>query len=200
MALNPLSAPDTQRLKDAIYERSEIRAHQARQWVSELVRVSGTIAAQGTAAGADTITAFWIRLFGVLSEVGESYEYVCKLADDCGASDTPLARDGRMVRDALRAMRDSMDEDELIWLHYRRDCECHVWQKSYELGRTKNGLKEKRGFDLLGGKELTVDDFAKRASAMLRKHGVNEPAMAVHFAKLVLPHAARVFEALRALS
>lgn len=198
MPLNPLSPPDTQRLRDAIIDRSEDRAEQARQWVSELVRVSRTVAAQG--ASADTITVFWVRLFGVLNEVAESYEYVCKLADDCGASHKPMAQDARVVRDALRAMRDSMDEDELIWLHYRRDCECHVWQKSYELGRTKTGLKEKRGFDLLGGKELTVDDFAKRASAMLRKHGVNEPAMAVHFAQLIAPHAVRVFEALRALS
>jgi len=198
--MNPLSVPDTQRLKDAIYDRSEIRAQQAFQWVRELVRVSSTVATQGAAAGADTITVFWVRLFGVLSEVGESYEYVCKLADHCGASDEPLARDARVVRDALRAMRDSMDEDELIWLHYRRDCECHVWQESYALSRKKNGLKEKRVFGLLGDKELTVDEFDKRASAMLRKHGRSEAALAVHFAKLVAPHAARVFDAIRALS
>lgn len=197
--MGELSADEKERLKSAIYERSEIRAKQALQWVQELNRTAGELTSRGTAAGVDTTTVFWIRLHGVLVEVGGSYEYTCKLADDCGASSAKLAIDSRVVRDAIRSMRDSMNEDELLWVHYRRDTECHVWQESYELGRKKNGLKETRKFELLGGKELHVDDIDERARALLRKHGVNEPAMAVHFAKLIAPHAGHVLEAMRPL-
>lgn len=197
--MNPLSATDEQRLKTAIYNRSDDHAHQALQWVQELARVTREVSAQGSAAHADTRTVFWIRLLGVLVEVGDFYEYTVKLADDCGAGATRLATDARVVRDAIRAVRDSMDEDERLWLHYRRDVECHVWQQSYELSRKKNGLKEKRGFALLGGKELTVDDFDQRSTALFRKHGRSEPAIAAHFAKLLVPGIEHVLDAMRRL-
>ncbi|MGE0396461.1 MAG: hypothetical protein AB7T06_07065 [Kofleriaceae bacterium] len=121
------------------------------------------------------------------------------IADDCGAANTALARDSHVVRDALHAVRDSMSEDERMWLHYRRDVECHVWQDAYELNRRGNGLKEKRRFALLSGQEMHIDEIAKRSSALMRKYNVDEPAMAVHFAKLVAPHVARVLLALAPL-
>ncbi len=197
--MGQLSADEKERLKKAIYERSEVRARQALQWVQELVRAASELSARGTAAGVDTTTVFWIRLYGVLDEVGGSYERVCKLANDCGVGNSKLAIESRGVRDAIRAMRDSMSEDERLWVHYRRDTECHVWQESYELGRRKNGLKETRKFDLLDGKELHVDDIDARARTLLRKHGVNEPELAVYFATLIAPHAMRVVEAMRPL-
>lgn len=198
--MGELSVDDRERLKNAIVERSEIRAQQALQWVRELYRVAGELSARGTAAGVDTQSIFWIRLHGVLVEVGENYEDSCKLMAEYGVTTLSIGRHTLAVRDAIRAIRDSMDEDERLWVHYRRDTECHVWQESYELSlRKKSGtLKEVRAFALLG-KELHVDDIDKRARALLRKHGVNEPAMAVHFAKLVVSHVAKVLEAMRPL-
>jgi hypothetical protein len=198
VVMGELSAVDRERLRAAIADRGDIHAQQALQWVQELHRTSSELAAHGTAAHADTRTVFWIRLLGVLVEVGESYEYLCKLADDSGAGATPLATDARAVRDAIRATIGSMDEDQRMWLHYRRDVECHVWQSSYELNRGKNGLKETRYFALLG-KEMHVDEFDTRARTLLRVFGVDEPALAAHFAKVVAPHVAMILEAMRPL-
>lgn len=99
--MGELSVVDRERLRSAIVDRSEIRAQLAHQWVRELNRVAVEIATKGTVASADTMTVFWIRLHGVLVEVGGSYEDICKIADDCGAANTPLARDSRVVRDTL---------------------------------------------------------------------------------------------------
>lgn len=197
--MGELSAADRDRLRSAIMERGDTHARLAFQWVQELQRTSVQLSMRGKEAGVDVMTAFWIKLYGVLDEVGGHYEYAVKLADDCGAGATRMATDARAVRDALRSVRDSMNEDELIWLSYRRDVECHVWQDSYELNRKGDRLKERRGFSLLDGKVLTVDEFDQRARAFLRKHHVDEQAIAVYFAKLVAPHVDRVIAAMAPL-
>lgn len=52
--MGELSADEKERLKSAIYERSETRAKQALQWVQELGRTANELATRGTAAGLDT--------------------------------------------------------------------------------------------------------------------------------------------------
>ena len=95
------------------------------------------------------------------------------------------------------AARAALDEDERLWLHYRRDTECHVWQESYELQLGGKGrLKEERKFSLLGGKTLHVDEIDRRLRALLRQYNVNEPAMAVAFATKLQPRIAAVLAAM----
>ena len=198
MQFNPLSPADEQRLRDAIKERSPIRAKQALQWVAQLDRVTRDLRASGTETHPDTVAAFWVKLYALLDEIGGEYESVCAHYDRIGASTDRDAIVARIVRDSIRDVKAAMDEDELMWLNYRRDVESHVWQDGYELSRKKNGLKETREFDLIG-KRMTHEEFDKRARALLRKHHVNEPAMAVHFAMLVAPHVAQVVAVLRSV-
>jgi hypothetical protein len=176
----------------AIAERGETRAQLALQSVQNLHRTASQLASLPVAmaaAAVDTQTVFWIRLHGVLTEVGDSYEYVCNL----GSRD----RDVLAVRDAIRALRAALDEDECLWVHYRRDTECHVWQDTYELGvGRRGGLREERRFALLGGKTLHVDEIDQRLRALLRSYDVNEPAMAVAFAKKLQTRIAMVLSAM----
>jgi hypothetical protein len=196
VAVAELPQEEKERLKKAIVDRGPTHARQALQWVQELNRTAGDLSRRGEAAGVDVMSTFWIKLYGVLDEIGGSYAFFVKYCEDIGAGASKMAIDARTMRDAIVAVRDSMSEDELIWLSYRRDVECHVWQDSYELNKRGDKLKERRGFSLLGDKVLHVDDFDQRASAFIRKHNVDEKAIAVHFAKLVAPHAARVLELL----
>jgi len=102
------------------------------------------------------------------------------------------------VRDALRAVRAALDEDDCIWLHYRRDTECHVFQDAYDLSVRNGKSKEQRRFELIE-KTISVDEFDKRARAFLRKYNVNEPAIAVAFAKRLAPSIDAVLVAMEPL-
>lgn len=194
-----LSDEDKARVWLAISERSEVKAQQLFNWVQELDRTARTLATHGKAAGVDTMTAFWIKLHGTLVEVARYYNDMCEMMNPLTPTSSRNVKDAHAVRAAIIAMRDALDEEQLIWVHYRRDVECHVWQTLYDL-RVKDGkVQDHRKFDLLGGKRLHVDEFSKRARALLRQHKVDEPAMAVHFAQIVQPHAAALIEALRPL-
>jgi hypothetical protein len=184
-----LSIDDRDRLRAAILDRGEIRAQLALQWVQNLSRVANELAAKGKATSADSQTVFWIRLFGVLVEIGESYEYLCNVI---GSVD----RDAVAVRDAIREARAALDEDERLWVHYQRDVECHVWQESYELGVGGKGkLKEQRYFALLG-KTLHVDEIDKRSRALIRKYNVDDPVMAVAFGTKLAPRITKILNAM----
>jgi hypothetical protein len=183
------STSDRERLVTAIADRGDTRAQRALGCVQILNRTASQLASLPAAAAAvDTQSVFWIRLHGVLTEVGDSYEHMCNL----GSRD----RDVLAVRDAIRDLRGSLDEDELLWVHYRRDTECHVWQESYELQGAKGRLKDERKFALLGGKTLQVDEIDRRLRAMVRKYNVDEPAIAVAFATKLQPRIAAVLSAM----
>ena len=109
-----LSVEDRERLRGAIKERSEVRAHLALQWVKALDRTATDIAQRGTDASNDTIAVFWIRLHGVLVEVGENYEYSRNLMKQLGAESTFIGRHTIGVHDAIVAARDAFDEDERL--------------------------------------------------------------------------------------
>lgn len=183
-----LSVNDTQRLTSAIVERGDIRAQLALQWVQTLERAARQLASAGGVMAVDTQTVFWIRLHGVLTEVGGWFDDVY----DLGSRDRHVLA----TRGALHDLRAALDEDERLWLHYRRDTECHVWQESYELQLGGKGkLKEQRMFPLLG-RTLHVDEIDRRLRALLRQHNWNEPAMAVAFATKLQARIATVLSAM----
>jgi hypothetical protein len=194
-----LSEADKVEMWFAISDRAETKAQQMWNWVQELNRTAVTVAALGKAAGVDTITAFWIKLHGTLVEIGRYYEDMCSRMNPLTPTASRNVKDVHAVKAAITAMRDSLDEDRLIWVHYRRDVECHVWQTLYERRVHKGKIDRHREFALLGGKRLHVDEFSKRARALLRKYRVDEPLMAVHFAQIVAPHTAAVVDAMRPL-
>ena len=104
------------------------------------------------------------------------------------------------VRDTIRALRGALDDDERIWVQYRRDSVCHLVPESYEISAQKGKatLKEQRHFGLLG-RALHVDEFDQRARALLRKYNVDEPAMAVAFAAKLAPLVSHLIAAMTPL-
>lgn len=194
--MTQLSSNDRDRFIHAVRKRGDVRAQLALQWVQNLARIANELVARGTNTSIDTQAAFWIRLHGVLVEVGGNYEYLGNLIGTEPTGDN--ASCALVVRDAIRATRDALDEDERIWLHYRRDTECHVVPEAYELAVKNGKLKEQRRFALLD-QTIHVDLFDKRVRAFLRKYDVNEPAIAVAFAKRLAPLIANILVAMRPL-
>jgi hypothetical protein len=138
-------------------------------WVQELDRTTRTLAVHGKAAGPDAMTVFWIKLHGTLVEVGNNYEYLCGLMGPVTPTSSRDIRDAHAVRAEITEMRNALNEDQLMWVHYRRDVECHVWQTLYDLRVKDKKVQDHRKFELLGGRKMHVDEFNKRASALLRK-------------------------------
>ena len=186
-----LAPPDQQRLQDAIEDRSESRAHLARQWVRELGRTAEQVARDGSDSAVDTRSVFWIRLYDTLATLGEHYAFAAELGSRLAVS----------VRDAIAAAAGSLTDDERLYLHYRRDVECHVWQTYYELrsDSANKKLVEYRQFALLCGQRIHVDEFDRRASALLRTYHCDETRIAVAFARRLLPFIEGILNAMRPL-
>jgi len=166
--MGELSDEDKLRMWVAIDKRSESEAQQLWGWVRELDRTARTLATHGKAAGPNTMTAFWIKLCGTLVEAGRYYDDMIGLMNPLSPTSSQNVKDVHAVRAVITAMRDALTEDQLIWLHYRRDVECHVWQTLYDL-RAKDGkVQDHRKFELLGGKRL----HARRHDASALHAGV----------------------------
>jgi hypothetical protein len=193
-----LSPNEKARLKEAIFGRGEVRARLALQHVQILDRATNDLLVHARDTHPDTQTVFWIRLHGVLVEIGGFYESTGDLIGPMLVRPGTTAAHALNVRDTIRAIRDALDEDERIWLHYRRDTECHVWPESYELGVRNGKLKENRRFALID-QTIHVDEFDRRARAFLRKYNVNEPAIAAAFAKKLAPLISKLLVAMRPL-
>lgn len=187
-AMKPLSPEDTARLTLAVAERFKDRAMRPLLWVRDLHRAAEILASGGE--NCDTATTFWLRLFASLDELIPHYGWVLELFQGVIPHEQ-LTGDARLSADchaALVALLDLFDENERLYIHYRRDTEGHVWQDSYELSRhrIKAKLIEERAYSLLGGRKLAHDDVEKRLRSVIRRHR-NELAIAVALAQRAMP-------------
>ena len=181
--MSELSFDDKVRLFDAISRRSDTKAFLAFQWVQHLERVTRSVCTHRFETPSDTLAGFWIRLHGLLIELGAHYDYMGTLIgfQPCRADN----RQALIVRDSIRTLRNALDADEAIYLHYRRDSLCHVWQESYDLSAKNGKIKERRHFTLL--EALTFDEFDRRVRAFLVKHRNDETGITVMLAERVAP-------------
>jgi hypothetical protein len=194
-----LTQDEKERLTKAIFDHGDIRARLSLQWVQQLAYLSDKLAHEQSLPLPETQTAFWIRLHGVLVDLYKYYDDChTLLAGDPSLPPSQIAHEVAQIRAELKAARDAFDDDEKIWIHYRRDTECHIWQDSYELTIHKGKLKEHRTIALLGT-VLRIDEINRRSRTLLQKHRIDEAQMAVDFAAKVRPAVARTLVALAPL-
>lgn len=179
----PLSPQDQSRFIAHFATRADVRAKQELQWVQHLDLIGDDLLAKREAS--PYFGLFWIRLSSVVAELipkgREMYEFMKGLseADRKRHLGIPLYM---AQHEAALAIRDALSEDELIYLDYKRHCECHIHQDAYRLGIPKNKLRTTRLFRMLGNQEITIETLDQKLSAILRKYGVNENAIAIDFA------------------
>jgi hypothetical protein len=196
-----LSIEEIARLRAAIEEQGPVRAHHAKKWTSGLAHIAESIAAKGDPDGA-YISLFWLRLQQILAELLPYCEESKAVHERFGLDDR--AKLFAAVVERCLALKATFNEDELMWLQYRRDTEGHIWQESYEIGvrGLANGakIKESRNYEVIG-KTVNVEDAMLRMRALLRKYGdsINaaEDNIAIDFAKRSAVAIRAVAEALR---
>jgi len=186
-SMKPLSPEDTTRLTLALADRFKDKSVRPLLWVRDLHRAAEILASGGESC--DTATTFWLRLFASLDELIPHYGWVLELFHGVFPPEQ-LTGEAWLSADchaALVALLDLFDENERLYIHYRRDTEGHVWQESYELSRnqTKAKLIKERYYSLLGRK-LAHDDVDKRLRPVVRRHR-NELAIAVALAQRAMP-------------
>lgn len=93
-----------------------------------------------------------------------------------------LTGDARLSADChagLVALLDLFDENERLYIHYRRDTEGRVWQESYELSRHRNKAKlvEERAYIPARRAQARARRRREAAAVLIRRHR-NELAVA----------------------
>jgi hypothetical protein len=169
-----LSVADQRRLRHDIRDHADIMAPQMAGWIRDAVRVSRQVAFGNT----DLIPVFWIRLYGVLADIGDKVGGQIEMVIAAGV---PLRELGPLNQ-ALMALVAVFTKDELIFLQYLRHVQCHPLQDAYRLKLTAKGLKDEVKHRLLGDTK-TLEETNAAIRRVHRRFGIDEDAIAADFAK-----------------
>jgi hypothetical protein len=177
-----LSADEKARLFSDILRNSRIIGHQMADWIRDTARVTQLVANSNT----DLIPIFWIRLYGVLADVADQIDKVC---DNPEHARQILATHefaaALRVRNAITNIASVFNEDELVYLQYRRHVECHPLQNAYRIRVAGKAFQDSVHHRLLD-KAMTVEDSDAACVRLFAKHGLSESRVAINFAQRVL--------------
>lgn len=186
-------------LLDALHERGarERDSHQVQlvRWVGETLAITARVASSGQS---ELLPVFWIRLYGLLTDVADFVELSAEPSND-GLGIFPQAR--RPVRSklpiALNRLKAVFEEDELLYIEYRRHAECDPFQAKYRPRRLTHGGTAHVPSVLLDGRPVTVEAARAAFDRLLALHG-REVRIGSAFARRVLPALHAVDAAARA--
>jgi hypothetical protein len=174
-------------------------SHQAQllRWIGETLAITARVASSGQA---ELLPLFWIRLYGLLTDVADFVELSVEQGYD-GLCTFPLAR-VRAARSplptALTRLRSVFEEDELLYIEYRRHAECDPFQTKYRERRLPHGAPAHVPSVLLDGRPVTVDAARAAFDKLLAAHAMREERVGSAFARRVLPGLHAVDAAARA--
>lgn len=146
-----LSKDEKRRLIESSSKHGDIDALMIKNWIKDLKYIVDNIVAgnfnlpylEGT---------LWIRLFGLLTEIRDNYEYVVKKILPLLTKDTDPAMRQVLVLtgeiyNEIQGIINELNEDEHLFIDYLRQTNCHVLQKGFRLGVKTKGdqriLKER---------------------------------------------------------
>lgn len=206
---------DEKRLIDSIYKNSGINSKLRENWVGNLSYLIDKLNDNTVSNLHRSIEGlFWIRLYGVLVEFGDTYSVLDSLfkgmsKEEIFAKYNP-AEEGReiicvlfKIQLAHRALRSSLTEDELITIDNFRHTNCHILQKGYQLGiKVKDGdsrLKEYYKVATIP-KVLHVDEIDTRLTNELKKYNGGMLEMAYSISRKIREHVDLIYELYQSLS
>ncbi len=175
-------------LLEGVPERAtrQRESHQTQlvRWVGETLSITARVASSGQS---ELLPVFWIRLYGLLTDVMDFVELAADASCD-GLRMFPQAR--RPVRSklptALNRLKATFEEDELLYIEYRRHAETDPFQTKYRPRRLPHGVAAHVPSVLLDGRPVTVDAAQRAFDKLLALHG-REERIGAAFARRVLP-------------
>jgi hypothetical protein len=150
-------------------------------WVGETL-LSAERAAQGSP---EALSVFWIRLYGVLTDVAD---FVALTLEDAAEADGlcmfPLAREAAQASPlprALARLRSLFEDDELLYIEYRRNAECDPFQTRYRARRRQASVLVPSA--LLGGRPVSSVEAEAAFRRLLLQHDLSEQRLGSELAR-----------------
>jgi hypothetical protein len=161
-------------------------------WVSETLHAAERVAGVGMGDGVEVLPLFWIRLYGVLTDVADfvslSLGVTVEQAGD-GLCMFPLAREQRALSPlpmAMEQLRALLDEDDLLYVEYRRHVECEPFQTKYRARRGRHGTGHVPSV-LLDGRPVTIEQAEAAFERLFLRHAASEDRIGVELARRLIP-------------
>ena len=168
-------------------------------WTKHAHLCAYEITTQRDKAPHGSVAIFWVRLYGILKDLDQFLEKRIAAATKPDPEiDAHFAKVGRKrssepnpsmvkMRGVIAELRKLFDDDDLLWLEYRRHVDAHPFQNAYSRldgqGKDRTTFKSK----LLGN--LPLVDVKRRLQAFIAKRQ-DERLLAVHFATRAVNHLA----------
>lgn len=193
---NPRGLPlgEISRLLEDMSKHAELDVLLADRWISSLQNQSKALLRGGASPEA---SLFWIRLHGAIAELPLTFVKSAELLSHAPPSlfqqmhstasgshaATTLGLRWR-VHMAATELASPLDENELIYLEWRRHVEAHLLQGAYRLRLRvgKNALLETLEIKVLGIRKSTVEIW-EAIRMVQQKSGVDDRQVAEHFAR-----------------
>lgn len=180
-----ISAEDRKRIIASAEKHGGIDALMIRNWIRDLNYIVDSISA-GNFALPYLEGAFWIRIFGLLTEIDKNYEYVAKkifpLLDKIFEKDmkvvVSLSKD---LYSEIQKIKKELSEDDHLIIDYLRQTNCHVFQKGFRIGvKTKKEKKviKERYLVSTNEKLFLISEIETRLNIIFRSYQANQVLMA----------------------
>jgi hypothetical protein len=136
----------------------------------------------------DLLPLFWIRLYGVLTDVADFVALTVNDHHD-GLCMFPLAREPEQVSPlpaAMACLTELLTEDELLYIEYQRHLACDPFQTKYRVRRGRHGAGHVPSA-LLDGRPVTIEEAEAAFQRLYLKHDALEERIGVELARRLLP-------------
>lgn len=166
------------------------------QWVENLGAVTRAIVNDRAEPFGVIASVFWIRLYGVLTELRDDFKTWTLVRDDKPAPSPGLATmlaSEKRVHEACAAVYASLDERELMFVALTRHTEAHVTQKGFAYGLERGSGKQRPAVRTKTRLEVlkehrSVDEVMATCEALLAEHDGDQEALTKVIATKVAPH------------
>lgn len=180
-------------LQDIRDRGGDLFAQQLAQWVGNTAWCADQLVEPSTACQS-VAALFWIRLYGTLCDVRKALRRHQALHSDAGVPEDHLLA---AAAGALDAITDNLTQEELLYIDYRRQVECHPVQDAYRLQLRNDGhLRDERRSSIAG--EVPLDDAYRIARDIERRFNFDAVAVAAFFATRVKAYLDRAVESVHA--
>lgn len=175
---------DGLRLSGGPLRHRDAPLRQLATWVGETLQT----AERAAAGSSESLPLFWVQLYGLLTDVSDFVQLTVQ-EDHDGLCMFPLARGQAQSSPlplALDLLTSLLDEDDLLYVEYRRHVACDPFQAKYRIRRGRHGMGHVPSA-LLGGRPVTIDQAECAFQRLFGKHGHDEERIGSELARRVLP-------------